>query len=263
MKRPALLFSAITALLLSVCVPVGRASAEIPLHGVTVVKSYPHDTAAYTEGLFVLKGQLYESTGEIGASSIRRVDLASGKVLQQADTPSPYYGEGIVAAGDRLVQLTWRNRGGFIYDLASFRRLGVFTYEGEGWALTSDGKTLYMSDGTPTIRKLDPQTLKPTGTIQVTADGKPLKNLNELEWVKGELWANVWLTSRIARINPGNGKVVGWIDLTPLVPAPTELTDPTNDVANGIAYDAEQDKLYVTGKRWPKLYEIKLKRPGK
>ncbi|RXR06474.1 glutaminyl-peptide cyclotransferase [Pseudoxanthomonas composti] len=243
--------------------PAPHAQAELPVRGVTVVKTYPHDTAAYTEGLFVLKGQLYESTGEIGASSIRRVDLASGKVLQQADTPPPYYGEGIIAAGDRLVQLTWRNRGGFIYDLASFKPLGVFTYEGEGWALTSDGKSLYMSDGTPTIRKLDPQTLKQTGQIQVTAEGKPLKNLNELEWVKGELWANVWLTSRIARIDPTSGKVLGWVELAPLVPKPAELKDPGNDVANGIAYDAERDKLYVTGKRWPRLYEIKLKRSGR
>ncbi|MET0289048.1 MAG: glutaminyl-peptide cyclotransferase [Pseudoxanthomonas sp.] len=259
MKRPALLLSTVAALLLSACAPVGRASAEIPVQGVTVVKAYPHDTGAYTEGLFVRDGRLYESTGEIGASSIRRVDLATGKVLQQADTPAPYYGEGIIAAGDRLVQLTWRNRGGFVYDLQTFKPLGVFTYEGEGWALTSDGHTLYMSDGTPTIRKLDPDTLQQTGTIEVTADGKPLKNLNELEWVKGEIWANVWLTSRIARIHPGDGKVVGWIDLAPLVPTPEELTDPTNDVANGIAYDAEQDMLYVTGKRWPKLFEIKLK----
>jgi len=251
------------ALGLLLAAPAPHAQAELPVRGVTVVKTYPHDTAAYTEGLFVLKGQLYESTGEIGASSIRRVDLASGKVLQQADTPPPYYGEGIIAAGDRLVQLTWRNRGGFIYDLASFKPLGVFTYEGEGWALTSDGKSLYMSDGTPTIRKLDPQTLKQTGQIQVTAEGKPLKNLNELEWVKGELWANVWLTSRIARIDPTSGKVLGWVELAPLVPKPAELKDPGNDVANGIAYDAERDKLYVTGKRWPRLYEIKLKRPGK
>jgi glutaminyl-peptide cyclotransferase len=237
------------------------AHAAIPVQGVTVVRTYPHDTGAFTEGLFYLHGALYESTGEIGASSIRKVDLASGKVLQQSDTPPPHYGEGIVAWGDRLIQLTWRGQQGFVYDLASFKPLARFAYRGEGWALTSDGSRLYMSDGTPTIRVLDPETLQQTASIAVTADGRPLRNLNELEWVKGELFANVWLTTRIARIDPASGQVVGWIDLASLVPPANTLDDPMNDVANGIAYDEAHDRLFVTGKHWPALYEIRLTPP--
>ncbi|MEA9578911.1 glutaminyl-peptide cyclotransferase [Xanthomonas sp. WHRI 10064A] len=230
----------------------------IPTRGYTVVNRYPHDTAAFTEGLFYLNGHLYESTGELGHSSVRKVELETGRVLQQADTPTPYYGEGIVAWGDRLIQLTWRNQRGFVYDLATLTPRSHFAYAGEGWALTSDNRNLYMSDGTARIRRLDPQTLQQTGTIKVTAGGKPLDNLNELEWVKGELWANVWLTTRIARIDPASGKVIGWIDLKALVPDADTLTDPSNDVLNGIAYDAEHDRLFVTGKRWPQLYEIRL-----
>lgn len=230
----------------------------IPTRGYTVVNSYPHDTAAYTEGLFYLDGYLYESTGELGQSSVRKVELETGRVLQQADIPAPYYGEGIVAWGDRLIQLTWRNQQGFVYDLATLTPRSHFAYAGEGWALTSDESSLYMSDGTANIRRLDPQSLKQIGTIKVTARGKPLDNLNELEWVKGELWANVWLTTRIARIDPADGKVIAWIDLKALVPDADTLTDSSNDVLNGIAYDAKHDRLFVTGKRWPKIYEIKL-----
>ncbi|NIJ87648.1 glutaminyl-peptide cyclotransferase [Xanthomonas campestris] len=230
----------------------------IPTTGYTVVNRYPHDTAAYTEGLFYLDGHLYESTGELGHSSVRKVELKSGRVLQQVDTPAPYYGEGIVAWHDRVIQLTWRNQQGFVYDLATLAPRSQFSYQGEGWALTSDARQLYMSDGTASIRRLDPQTLKQIGSIRVTARGRPLDNLNELEWVKGELWANVWLTTRIARIDPANGKVIGWIDLKALVPDADTLTDPSNDVLNGIAYDAEHDRVFVTGKRWPTIYEIKL-----
>jgi len=226
--------------------------------GYTVVRSYPHDTAAFTEGLFYLDKHLYESTGELGQSSVRKVDLNTGKVLQQANTPSPFYGEGIVAWKDHLIQLTWRNQRGFVYDLATLAPRTQFTYSGEGWALTHDDHQLYMSDGTANIRLLDPQSLTQIGSIKVTDRGKPLDNLNELEWVKGELLANVWLTTRIARINPASGKVIAWIDLKALVPAANTLTDPSNDVLNGIAYDAEHDRLFVTGKRWPKIYEIKL-----
>lgn len=230
----------------------------VPVQGYSVVRTYPHDPPAFTEGLFYLDGYLYESTGEIGRSGVRKVDLDSGRVLQRIDTPPPYYGEGIVAWHDRLVQLTWRNRQGFVYDLATLQPRTRFAYSGEGWALTTDGSVLYMSDGTATIRRLDPASLQQVGAIQVTADGKPLRNLNELEWVKGEILANVWLTDRIARIDPASGRVVGWIDLAGLVPDPDTLADPSNDVLNGIAYDAEHDRLFVTGKRWPKLYEIRL-----
>ncbi|MCC4598217.1 glutaminyl-peptide cyclotransferase [Xanthomonas campestris pv. phormiicola] len=234
------------------------AAEAIPIQGYTVVRTYPHDTGAFTEGLLYLHGHLYESTGELGHSGVRKVALDSGRVLQQVDTPPPYYGEGIVAWHDRLIQLTWRNQQGFVYDLSTLALRTRFAYAGEGWALTSDGSSLYMSDGTASIRRLDPQTLQQVGSIQVSARGKPLDNLNELEWVKGDLLANVWLTSRIARIDPASGKVIAWIDLQALVPAAETLTDPGNDVLNGIAYDAEHDRLFVTGKRWPKLYEIRL-----
>lgn len=253
MSRPSLLL--VATILLS---PLAHCAEAIPTQGYTVVRAYPHDTTAFTEGLFHHDGYLYESTGELGRSRIRKVELDSGRVLQQVETPPPYFGEGIVAWQDRLIQLTWRNQRGFIYDLATLTPRGQFSYPGEGWALTSDAHTLYMSDGSATIRKLDPQTLQQIGSIQVTARGRPLDNLNELEWVNGQLLANVWLTTRIARIDPASGKVIAWIDLKALVPEADTLTDPTNDVLNGIAYDAEHDRLFVTGKRWPKIYEIKV-----
>lgn len=240
----------------------GAAAAAVPVYGYKVVHSYPHDAQAFTEGLFYQDGHLYESTGEEGSSSIRKVELATGKVLQKADLAPPYFGEGIVAWKDKLIQLTWRNQIGTVYDLASFATKATFVYDGEGWALTRDDHHLYMSDGTPTIRVLDPETLKQTGSIAVTADGQPLQNINELEWVKGEIYANVWLTSRIARIDPNTGRVTGWIDLDGLLDT-RKLDNPTDDVANGIAYDAQHDRLFVTGKRWPKLFEIKLVPPRK
>ena len=238
-----------------------HAQDSIPVYGYRVVHSYPHDTKAYTEGLLYLDGNFYESTGQVGASTVRKVDLHTGKVLQSAPTPWPDYGEGIAVWKDKLIQLSWQNHEGFIYDLATLKPQARFPYPGEGWALTGDGKQLYMSDGTPTIRILDPDTLKQTGQIDVTADGQPLANLNELEWVKGQIYANVWLTTRIARIDPASGKVVGWIDLAGLVPPADTLIDPVNDVLNGIAYDAQRDRLFVTGKCWPKLYEIELVPP--
>ena len=237
------------------------AQSGIPIYGYKVVRTYPHDTAAYTEGLFYLDGYLYESTGTEGQSTIRKMDLATGKVLQKVDLPPPDYGEGIVAWKNRLIQLTWQSQHGYVYDLNSFKRLSQFSYSGEGWALTTDGHRIYMSDGTATIRVLDPETLKQVGKIEVTAMGRPLLNLNELEWVKGQLYANVWLTQNIVQIDPASGKVVGVINLTGLAPDPKTLTDPGNDVLNGIAYDARHDRLFVTGKRWPSLYEITLTPP--
>ncbi|MFT4246531.1 MAG: glutaminyl-peptide cyclotransferase [Pseudomonas sp.] len=250
----------IVPLLAALALPA-LAREAIPVQGYSVVRSYPHDPSAYTEGLFYQDGHLYESTGEVGRSGVRKLDLDTGRVLQQTVLPPPYYGEGIVAWHGRLIQLTWRDQQGFVYDLATLRPSGRFAYPGEGWALTSDGDVLYMSDGSATIRRLAPASLAQIGAIQVTADGKPLRNLNELEWVNGEILANVWLTDRIARIDPASGRVVGWIDLSGLVPAPDTLVDPNNDVLNGIAYDAEHDRLFVTGKRWPKLYEIRLLPP--
>lgn len=248
--------------LLVLVVPTGCATpGHIPVYGYVVVHTYPHDRDAYTEGLLYLRGHLYEATGRVGHSSVRKVDLETGKVLQKTSTPWPDYGEGIAVWKHRLIQLTWRKHEGFIYDLDSLKPQARFSYSGEGWALTGDGTHLYMSDGTPTIRILDPDTLRQVGRIRVTANGQPLKNINELEWVKGQIYANVWLTQRIARIDPATGKVVGWIDLSGLGPNPDTLPNPTNDVLNGIAYDAADDRLFVTGKRWPHLYEIRLVQP--
>ncbi|MBM7129272.1 glutaminyl-peptide cyclotransferase [Dyella mobilis] len=250
------------ALLLLGCANAAMAQDAIPVYGYQIVQKYPHDTKAYTEGFFYLNGYFYEATGTVGESQVRKVDVKTGEVLQKLDLPPPDYGEGIVAWKNRLMELTWQSHHGFIYDLKTFKKLGTFEYPGEGWALTADNKHIYMSDGTPTIRVLDPATLKQVGQIDVTANGQPLHNLNELEWVKGQIYANVWLSNAIVRIDPASGKVVGVINLTGLAPKPGDTPDPTNDVLNGIAYDAKQDRLFVTGKRWPWIYEIKLVPPA-
>ena len=249
--------ASLLALLLLAC--GGAAHAAIPVYGFKVVHSYPHDTRAYTEGLFYKDGYLYESTGQIGDSSVRKVQLETGKVLQQHAVPPPYFGEGIVDWKNRLVQLTWQSQLGFVYNLDNFRLQHTFVYPGEGWALTRDQHHLYMSDGSSVLRVLDPDSLKTVGSILVTADGMPVTNLNELEWVKGQIYANIWLTNRIARIDPATGHVVGWIDLSGLLDT-SRLPNPGNDVLNGIAYDATHDRLFVTGKCWPKLFEITLVR---
>ena len=242
---------------------IASAQDTMPVYGYQVVRTYPHDTGAYTEGFFYQDGYFYEGTGTVGESTVRKVDMNTGKVLQQVELPPPDYGEGIVAWKNRLIELTWQSHHGVIYDLKTFKKLGQFDYPGEGWALTADAHHLYMSDGTPTIRILDPNspTLKQVGKIDVTAVGKPVANLNELEWVKGQIYANVWLTHVIVRIDPSTGKVVGVINLTGLGPKPEDTPDPGNDVLNGIAYDAQHDRLFVTGKRWPLIYEIKLTSP--
>jgi glutaminyl-peptide cyclotransferase len=250
----------IGALALGVIAATASVQAAVPVYGYRVVHVYPHDTSAYTEGLFYKDGYLYESTGEAGESTVRKVELATGKVVQRHDVPSQYFGEGIVDWHDRLIQLTWKDQLGFVYDFDHFKQERTFQYPGEGWALTRDDKHLYMSDGSPVLRILDPETLATVGSIMVTDDGNPVLNLNELEWVKGEIYANVWMTNRIARIDPATGHVKGWIDLTGLFDS-SKLPDPGNDVLNGIAYDAKQDRLFVTGKRWPKLFEILLTGP--
>lgn len=232
-------------------------AGSVPEYTYQVVHSYPHDSGAYTQGLFYLNGFLYEGTGLNDQSSIRKVKLETGEVLQKRDIPGMYFGEGIVNWKDRLIELTWQAHRGFVYDLSTFAPRSEFDYPGEGWGLTSDGKRIIMSDGTPQLRFWDPETLRETGRITVTADGQPVVELNELEWVKGEIYANVYQTDRIARIDPASGKVVGWIDCTGLLPASERIPDYT-DVLNGIAYDAATDRLFVTGKRWPKLYEIRL-----
>ena len=229
-----------------------------PEYVADVVRAFAHDTSAFTQGLQFVDGVLYEGTGEVGTSSIRRVRLETGEVQQRRDIPAPYFGEGIVVFGDALYQLTWKNGVAFVYDKQSFAPRREFRYEGEGWGLTSDGTQLFMSDGSATVRVLDPQTFTVLRTIAVNENGSPVRNLNELEWVKGELWANVWTTDRIARIDPQTGAVVGWINLTGLLPA--SLRHGNEDVLNGIAYDAAADRIFVTGKRWARLFEITLRR---
>src|SRR5207248_10474595 len=228
----------------------------IPEYTYQVVHTYHHDPDAFTQGLLYLDGVLYEGTGLEGESSIRKVKLETGEVLQKRDVPEQYFGEGIVNWKDRLLEITWKAQMGFIYDLSSFTPKSQFEYPGEGWGLTQDGRRIIMSDGSAQLRFWDPETLKETGRITVTDEGRPVAELNELEWVKGEIYANVWQTERIARIDPKSGKVIGWINLHGLL-TPADMTDLT-DVLNGIAYEAKGDRLFVTGKRWPKLFEIKL-----
>ena len=223
-----------------------------------LVNSFPHDPAAFTQGLLFADGILYESTGQYGASEIRQVRLEDGKVLHSVKLPARYFGEGIVNWGGELISLTWRENTGFRWDRATLKEIGGFSYPGEGWALTQDGTRIIMSDGTADLRFLDPQTLVETGRITVTDDGKPVRLLNELEYVNGEILANVWMTDQIARINPASGKVIDWINLSPLS---RRLNLSNYDaVLNGIAYDAKADRLFVTGKTWPKISEVRLKR---
>jgi glutaminyl-peptide cyclotransferase len=237
---------------------VNLAHAAIPVYGFVVKNSYPHDPQAFTQGLFVKDGQLYETTGQKGQSTLRKVDLKTGKVLQKKALADEYFGEGSTQVGDTIVGLTWQSNVGFIYDAKTFALKGRFNYKGEGWGLASDAKNVYMSDGSAEIRILDPKTLEERRRIRVTAEGKPITQLNELEVVDGEIFANVWGTDVIARIDPASGNVVGWIDLTGLLPPAQRGTASVDAVLNGIAYDGKHHRLYVTGKLWPKLFEIEL-----
>jgi glutamine cyclotransferase len=226
------------------------------LYGYRVVNVYPHDRQAYTQGLIWCDGFLYESTGLHGASSIRRVRLETGRVLEQHSLDRQYFGEGLTEWEGRLLQLTWNSNLGFIYDRSSLKVTGTFPYPGEGWGLTHDQNRLIMSDGTSVLRFLDPRTLRETGRLAVRDGDVPLADLNELEFVRGEIFANVYRTDRIARISPRTGRVTGWVDLGGLLPAVERLIPV--DVLNGIAYDARRNRLFVTGKLWPKLFEIEL-----
>jgi glutaminyl-peptide cyclotransferase len=221
-----------------------------------VVHVYPHDEKAFTQGLIYLDGHLYESTGLKGQSSLRMEDLETGKILQFAAVPAQYFGEGLTAWGSTLIQLTWQSHIAFVYDRFSFRLLRTFHYEGEGWGLTQDGKDLILSDGTATLRFLDPETFREVRRITVRSKGEPVPKLNELEYIRGEIYANIWYSNRIARISPITGEVLGWIDLSGLL-GPEGNTNP-DAVLNGIAYDAQHDRLFVTGKLWPKIFEIKV-----
>jgi glutaminyl-peptide cyclotransferase len=233
-----------------------RPTAAEPVYDYDVVHAYPHDPEAFTQGLVYLDGFFYESTGLNGRSSLRRVRPETGEVVQRVDVARRYFAEGLTHWSGRLVQLTWDTKVGFVYDRASFRQLRTFPYAGEGWGLTQDGRRLIMSDGTSTLRFLDPESLVETGRVEVRGVAGPVEHLNELEVVRDEVWANVWLTDRIARIDPQSGRVTGWIELPGLRPA-SDLTG--NAVLNGIAYDAQGDRLFVTGKLWPQLYEIRLR----
>ena len=243
--------------------PALVASARTPTYTYEVVRTYPHDVGSFTEGLLFHEGRLFESTGNVGQSYIREVDLQTGRAIRQRDLvgkdkrDSGYFGEGIVITGDNLIELTWKSEVALIYDWKTFEPKGQFTYQGEGWAFTSNGDSLIMSNGSSAIVYRDPKTFAITRTITVTDHDVPVSKINELEWVKGEIYANVWETNQIVRIDPATGKVLGWIDLTDILPK-AERTG-KEDVLNGIAYDAKADRLFVTGKFWPKMFEIKLK----
>jgi glutaminyl-peptide cyclotransferase len=234
---------------------IEQRSAPAPTFKYRVVRSYPHDRQAYTQGLVYREGVLYEGTGLNGQSNIRKVRLETGEVLQTRRLDARYFGEGIAIVGNNLIQLTWQTEVGFVYDLATFEPRSTFKYPGEGWGLTYDGKRLIMSDGSPVLRFLDPTTLHETGRLTVRDAGIPVEELNELEVVKGEIYANVYQTERIARISPKTGLITGWIDLSGLL-TPHEAAG--TEVLNGIAYDAAKDRLFVTGKLWPKLFEIQV-----
>jgi glutaminyl-peptide cyclotransferase len=234
-------------------------SGGLPLYGYRVVNVYPHDVNAFTQGLQYLDGYFYEGTGLNGRSSIRKVSPETGKVLQQRAVPGEFFGEGITVWKNDLIELTWQSHVAFVYDRATFEPKKRFTYPGEGWGLTSDGTNLIMSDGSDELRVLDPVTFAEKRRIKVTAGGAPLRNLNELEYMKGEILANIWMTDYVARVAPDTGRVTAYIDLRGLLTA-TERAN--TDVLNGIAYDAKQDRLFVTGKLWPKLFEIKLVKKG-
>jgi glutamine cyclotransferase len=237
------------------------APARPAVYGYRIVHTYPHDIEAFTEGLFYRDGKLYESTGLNGRSQIREENLEDGRVLRSVAVDRRYFGEGIVDWGSEIRSLTWQGGIGFRWRRSDFAKLGEFHYPGEGWALTRNATDIIMSDGTPQLRFLDPETMAERRRITVTDEGRPVERLNELEWVKGEIFANVWMTSRIARIDPKSGRVTGWIDLTGLV---AEQAPPGEDsVLNGIAYDAAKDRLFVTGKNWPRLLEIRLVPPAR
>jgi glutamine cyclotransferase len=229
--------------------------AALPVLGYEVVKSYPHDPEAFTQGLIYRDGFLYESTGQNGRSSLRKVRLETGEVVQNTRVDTRYFAEGLTDWRNTLVQLTYTTNVAFVYDLTSFALRDTFTYPGEGWGLTHDDTRLIMSDGSANLRFLDPATHRETGRVTVTAEGRPVNQLNELELITGDVYANIWLTNRIAIIRPSSGQVTAWIDLTGLLPAGSV----GHDVLNGIAYDAARDRLFVTGKLWPRLFEIRLR----
>jgi glutamine cyclotransferase len=241
--------------------PSWASDNSIPVYGFKVIRVFPHDPQAYTQGLAFYKGFFYEGTGLEGRSSLRKVELKTGKILKMHRLPDSWFGEGVTLWNDQLIQLTWKNRIGLIYDRKSFKLVKTFSYPTEGWGLTQDSKHLILSDGTDTLTFLDPRTLTEKKQIRVHDRGSPVRLLNELEYVRGEIWANVYQTDWIVRISPETGQVTGRIDLRGLLPEGDRKKGA--EVLNGIAYDASKNRLFVTGKFWPKLFEIKLVRSDK
>jgi glutaminyl-peptide cyclotransferase len=241
-----------------------QTTGKIPVYTYEIVKTFKHDSKAFTQGLVFHNGFLYESTGQKGDSTVRKVEINSGRVLQKQDLSDDYFAEGMTILNDRIYQVTWQENTAFVYDVNDFKLLKELKYQGEGWGLTDDGTNLIMSDGTHVIRIVDPETFKTTRTLVVLDEnGKPLLNLNELEYVKGEIWANVWHSEQIgkpnhiARIDQNSGKLLGWINLQGI--SPDDVERDNENTLNGIAYDETGDRIFVTGKKWRNLYEIKLK----
>ena len=238
-------------------------NAPVPVDGYEIVKTYKHDEKAFTQGLVFANGFFYESDGEYGESNLRKVEVETGKVLQKQDVAEEYFAEGMTILNDKIYQITWQEKTAFQYDM-NFKLIKEFRYQGEGWGLTNDGTNLIMSDGTHVIRFINPETFETVRTIVVKDEkGSPIYKLNELEYVKGEIWANIWHSesinkpNHIARINPADGKLLGWIDLQGI--SPEDVSRDSENTLNGIAYDAAGDRIFVTGKQWKKLFEIKLK----
>lgn len=247
-------FLALFALLFSAAL---LQAAEVVSYGYRVVNVYPHDDNAFTQGLIYRDGELLESTGQYGSSSIRRVSLTTGAVLGKRALPDRYFGEGIVDWENRLISVTWHAGEGFVFDLDNFEQLATFKYVGEGWGLTRNDTHIIMSDGTDRLRFLDPHDFSEQASLRVSLRGRPLRNINELEWIEGSIFANVWQTNWIIRIDPESGAVTGLVNLSGLLPDADRKPGHT-DVLNGIAYDAEEKRIFVTGKNWPRLFEIAL-----
>lgn len=241
------------------CAPAASIEAQrnpAPVQSYKVVATFPHDPDAFIQGLVFADGEFYESTGLNGHSTLRRVEITTGKVLQQIKVPDEYFAEGLALVGDELLQLTWQHHRGFVYDRKTFAQKRTFPYKSEGWGIAYDGTSqLVMSDGSDTLTFMDPKTLAPTRSIRVRDAGRSIDRLNELEWIDGEIWANVWLTDRIARISPTTGEVNAWIDFGSLWPV-NQRPNPGDQVLNGIAYDRATRRIFITGKKWPRLYQV-------
>ena len=258
LSTPAVAVAALVAVLSRPASVLEVAAPGAEIFGYRVVNSYPHDADAYTQGLIYRDGFLYESTGLNGRSTLRKVVLETGEVVQRRPLGREYFAEGLTDWGPQLVQLTWQSHVGFVYDLASFQLRLSFPLAGEGWGLTHDENALIVSDGSDRLRFLDPESYREIKQIAVSDAGTPVKNLNELEYVRGQIYANIWHTDRIAIIAPDTGNVSGWIDLSGLMSAGYDLN--AEAVLNGIAYDSARNRLFVTGKLWPKLFEISIVR---